>query len=75
MKTDLIIVVISAGGPILIAVTALLLNYRGFSSIDSRFSSLERRLENIENDLKHFYRELADNEADIQRLKDKAGLQ
>ena len=67
MNPNVLIAAIAAGGGIAVAITALLLNYRGFSS-------LERRLEVIETDLKEFFRQLARHEADIARLKDKAGL-
>jgi hypothetical protein len=43
------VALISAGGSVLVAITALLLNYRGFTSI-------ERRLEVLEHDVKEFYK-------------------
>jgi len=46
-------------------VTALLLNYRGFAS-------LERRLEVIEKDL--IYKSQAEHDKEIARLKDHTGL-
>jgi len=67
MNPNVLIAAIAAGGTIAVAITALLLNYRGFNS-------LERRLEIIETDLKEFFRQLARHETDIARLKDKAGL-
>ena len=74
MNPNVLIAAIAAGGSIVIAVTALLLNYRAFSSIDGRFASIERRLELIEADLKEFFKMLARHDTDISRLKDKAGL-
>src|SRR5205085_4744717 len=67
MSDTVIVALISSGGSVLVAVTALLLNYRGFASIDGRFAalessingriaSLERRLEVIERDIKEFYK-------------------
>jgi hypothetical protein len=50
---------------IIIPVTALLLNYRGFAS-------LERRLEVIEKDL--IYKSQAEHDKEIARLKDHTGL-
>ncbi len=58
---------IAASGAIIVPVTALLLNFRGFAS-------LERRLEVIERDLKDFYKSLAELEKDVARLKDHTGL-
>lgn len=48
----------------LTAITALILNYRGFNSI-------ERRLEIIEKDLKEFFRELSNHDKRISKLEDK----
>jgi hypothetical protein len=64
MDTNLIVV---ASGAIIVPVTALLLNYRGFAS-------LERRLEIIEKDLKDFYKSLAEHDKEIARIKDHTGL-
>ena len=50
-----------------VGISALLLNYRGFNS-------LERRMEVMEGDLKQFYKHLGEHTTDIQRLKDKTGL-
>jgi hypothetical protein len=73
MSDTVIVAWISAGASALVAITALVLNYRGFAaidarfssvdsrfaSIDSRFASIERRLDDMQNDLKEFYRILA----------------
>jgi hypothetical protein len=45
MENSVIVALISSGGPVLVAITALVLNYRGFASIDSRFASLESRVD------------------------------
>jgi hypothetical protein len=54
-----LIAAIATAGSAVVAITALILGYRGFASIDSRFSSidarfssLERRLDAIQADLK-----------------------
>jgi hypothetical protein len=59
--------IVVASGAIIVPVTALLLNYRGFAS-------LERRLEVIERDLKDFYKASAEHDKEIARLKDHTGL-
>jgi len=64
MDTNSIVV---ASGAIIVPVTALLLNYRGFASLD-------RRLEVIERDLKDFYKASAEHDKEIARLKDHTGL-
>lgn len=72
------IAAITAGGSIVIAVTALLLNYRGFadlrSEMNARFGGVERRLEVIEGDLKEFFKALTRHDTDLARLKGKTGL-
>lgn len=84
MNDTVIVALISAGASALVAITALLLNYRGFASIDSRFAgidnrfnsienrfnSIERRLDAIAADLKEFYRILAEHDKRISRLED-----
>ena len=69
----------------LIAVTALLLNYRGFaaidgrfssidarfSSIDARFSSIERRLDMMQIDMKDLNKTMTALEIDVALVKDK----
>lgn len=58
MTDSTIIALAAVIGAILTPVTALILNYRGFNS-------LERRLELIEADLKMFYREITQIKARI----------
>ena len=41
MSDTVIVALISAGSSMLVAITALILNYRGFSAIDARFAALE----------------------------------
>ena len=44
MDNTVTVALISSGSAALVAVTALLLNYRGFASIDGKFTSLEARM-------------------------------
>ncbi len=78
MNPNILIAAISAGGSVLVSVTALILAYRGFASIDARFASIdgrfasiERRLDLIQSDIKEFYRLLADLDKRVTRLEDK----
>jgi len=41
MSDTVAVALISAGASVLVSITALVLNYRGFASIDARFASLE----------------------------------
>ena len=41
MSDTVIVALISAGSSALVAVVALILNYRGFAAIDARFAALE----------------------------------
>jgi hypothetical protein len=85
MDTATINALIGAGGSVIVAVTALLLNYRGFNAIDSRFASLEssmnsrftsveNRLNILQSDLKDFNKTLTAIEIDVAKVKDKVGL-
>jgi len=67
MDSNVLIAAITAAGSVAIAITALLLNYRAFASI-------ERRLEVMESDLKEFFKALSRHDTEITRLKDKTGL-
>lgn len=82
MSDTVIVAMISAGASALVAITALILNYRGFASIDARFSSLDGRITGLENrldsrlagiqaDLKDFYRTLADLDKRVSKIEDK----
>jgi biopolymer transport protein ExbB/TolQ len=63
--TDTIAVaLVSAGGSVAVAITALLLNFR-------LFNSLERRIEVIESDLKTFFKMHGEFEKRISKLEDK----
>ncbi len=54
MDNTVIVALISAGGSVLVAITALVLNYRGFASIDGRFASLEARMFSFEGRMLSF---------------------
>ncbi|MGA2736557.1 MAG: hypothetical protein ABSG65_03800 [Bryobacteraceae bacterium] len=56
---------ISSGGSVSVAITALILSFR-------MFNSLERRIEVIERDLKDFFRTVADHDKRISKLEDKS---
>ena len=51
MSDTIVVAMISSGGSVIVAVTALLLNFR-------MFNSLERRIEVIESDLKEIQKHL-----------------
>jgi len=64
MSDNVLIAIVGGGSTFLTSLSALLLVYRGFSSI-------ERRLEVIEGDLKQFFKDLTRHEVDIAALKEK----
>jgi len=81
MNPDILAAIISAASSAAVAITALILNQRGFTTIENRFTALEgritamearfdRRFEAIESDLKEFFK-LAEHDKRIQRLEDK----
>ena len=85
MSPDVTAAIVSAGSSMIVALTALVLNHRGFadlrSEISVRFVALEKRLELIERrldvmeaDVKEFNRITSRQDTDIARLKDKTGL-
>ena len=68
MDNTVIVALISSGGPVLIAVTALLLNYRGFASIDASFGSLDRRLELMQSDMRDLNKTMTALKIDVALL-------
>jgi hypothetical protein len=66
MDNSVIVALISSGGTALVAVTALLLNYRGFASIDARMNLMQ-------SGMKDLNRTMTAVEIDVALLKDKAG--
>jgi hypothetical protein len=47
MDNTVIVVLISSGGSVLVAVTALLLNYRGFASINARLNLMQSGMKDL----------------------------
>jgi len=74
MDNTLIVALISSGGSVLVAITALALNYRGFAFIEGRFASIERRLDTMQNDMKDLNKTMTAVEIDVALLKDKVGM-
>lgn len=62
MSDQLAIAIVGAAGSTLVSITALLLNFR-------LFGSLERRLEIVEQDLKQFFKILAEHDKRISKLE------
>jgi hypothetical protein len=58
MDNNILIALIGACSSGLVAITALILNYRGFSLIDGRFSSLESRFSSFENSVNNRFTSL-----------------
>jgi hypothetical protein len=67
MSDTVTVGLISAGGSVLVAVTALIVNMR-------IFASLEERIRQLEQDHKEFFKWFGRLEADIGRIKDHIGL-
>ena len=74
MDNTIIVALIGSSGSVLIAITALVLNYRGFVSIDGRFASIERRLDMMQADMKDLNKTMTALEVDVALVKDKVGL-
>jgi len=62
---------ISAASSVVIAVVALILNYRGFTSLDNRMLRLEQRMDTFQHDLTEFYKSQGELDKRITRLEDK----
>ncbi len=67
MTDTVTVALIGSGATMLVSITALLLNYRGFVS-------LKRRIERLERDMKEFFKLMSTLSADVARLKDHVGL-
>ena len=81
MDNNVLIALIGAGSSGLVAITALLLNYRGFASIDGRFAAIdnrfagiERRLDSMQQDMKDLNKSMTALEIDVALVKNKVGL-
>jgi hypothetical protein len=77
----MVVQILGAAGPLLIAVVALCLNYRGFSSINSRFAEMDNRVSSLEatvnsrfssmqGDMKDLNKAMTALEIDVALLKD-----
>jgi len=79
MDNSVLIALIGASSSCLVAITALLLNYRGFASLDTtRMTSLENRvdarLNALQQDMKDLNKTMTALEIDVAMVKDKVGL-
>ncbi len=72
MTTDIIVAAISTSGAVITAITALVLNYRGFTSLETRITGLENRFDARLNLIQSTVSSL---QTDVALLKDRAGLQ
>jgi len=64
VNETIVVALISTSGSVAVAVTALLLTFR-------LFNSLERRIEVIEADLKSFFKDLGEHDKRITRLENR----
>jgi hypothetical protein len=67
MDNTVTVALISSSGSVLMGITALLLNYRGFVSLD-------HRLDLMQADMKDLNCIMTALEIDVARLKDKVGM-
>lgn len=67
MDDTVIVALISSGGAVLIGITALLLNYREFVSLD-------HRLDLLQADMKDLNKTMTALEIGVARLKDRVGM-
>jgi hypothetical protein len=78
VDNNVLIALIGASSSGLVAITALLLNYRGFASLDARLLAFESRVDNrlnmMQSDMKDLNKTMTALEIDVALLKDKAGL-
>lgn len=78
MDNNIATALISSAGSVLVAITALILNYRGFASLDARMTSLENRVDgrfnSIQADMKDLNKAMTALEIDVALVKDKVGL-
>lgn len=71
MRPEIITAAISAGSSVLVAIVALVLNYRGFTSLEGRMLRLEQRMDTFQHDLLDHYKSINDIEKRVARLEDK----
>ena len=67
MDNTVIVALIGASSSGLVAMTALILNYRGFASLDTRLNLMQ-------GDMKDLNKAMTALEIDVALLKDKAGI-
>jgi hypothetical protein len=67
MDNTVVVALVAASASALVAITALALNYRGFSSIDARLNLMQ-------SDMKDLNKTMTAIETDVALLKDRAGL-
>jgi hypothetical protein len=74
----IVVALIGSSGSVLVAITALVLNYRGLASLESRMTSLEGRVDlrfnSIQNDMRDLNKAITALEVDVSLLKDRAGI-
>lgn len=75
MQTDIVTAAITAASSVIVAVTALVLNYRGFTSLDNRMLRLEQRMDTFQHDLTEFYKAQGELDKRLTRLEDQKGRQ
>lgn len=71
MSPEIIVAAISTSGAVVTAVVALVLNSKGFTSLENRVTGLENRLDARLNLMQSTMSSL---QTDVALLKDKAGL-
>ncbi len=78
MDNTVIVALIGSAGSALVAVTALGLNYRGFTSLENRMTALENRITGFEGRvdarLSLMHSTISSLLTDVALLKDRAGL-
>ncbi len=85
MDNNLTTALVSAGSSVVIAITALVLNHRGFASLETRMLALENRVDArlnlmqsalnlMQADMKDLNKTMSAIEVDVARLKDKVGM-
>lgn len=67
MDNTVIVALIGASSSGLVAMTALILNYRGFASLDARLNLMQ-------SDMKDLNKAMTALEVDVALLKDRAGI-
>lgn len=78
MNPNILTTAISTAGAVITAVVALVLNQRGFTSLENQIRDLRgetnRRFERIEADLKEFFKAQTEFDKRLGRIEDKLNL-